>query len=324
MAIINNVAYSWSMITPSSTALGIDEGSTTLEGVSAIKWSKKRKVESNYGMGGRPVSGFGNITYTASITMDYATQQLLRSVYGSLLEIGEFDLIISFANPMAGEDWTTTTVTLKGCIFTEDCPSHSRMIPTSPMNSISTRLISKSANGRYNPKLVMDVTFEGKSSPERTNGSRLPACFGRLGAVDLDPCSPVNRPWDTARHHYTIEDDGLQQPWFGRVFCNPPYDTALIVRFIRKCVEHRNAVALTFARTDTRLFHELIFPNADSILLSRDGSVFIMLRGTGWYGRSAVMPDRLQQRKYRGSGNMRYRREVGEATTSIVNHKFGT
>ena len=22
---------------------------------------------------------------------------------------------------MAGEDWTTTTVTLKGCIFTEDC-----------------------------------------------------------------------------------------------------------------------------------------------------------------------------------------------------------
>ena len=122
MAIINNVAYSWSMITLSSTALGIDEGSTTLEGVSAIKWSKKRKVESNYGMGGKPVSrGFGNITYTASITMDYATQQLLRSVYGSLLEIGEFDLIISFANPMASDDWTTTTVTLKGCIFTEDC-----------------------------------------------------------------------------------------------------------------------------------------------------------------------------------------------------------
>ena len=53
MAIINNVAYSWSMITLSSTALGIDEGSTTLEGVSAIKWSKKRKVESNYGMGGK-------------------------------------------------------------------------------------------------------------------------------------------------------------------------------------------------------------------------------------------------------------------------------
>ena len=71
MAIINNVAYSWSMITLASTALGIDEGSTTLEGVSGIKWSKKRKIEPNYGLGGKPVSrGFGNISYTASVTMD--------------------------------------------------------------------------------------------------------------------------------------------------------------------------------------------------------------------------------------------------------------
>lgn len=58
------------MITLSSTALGIDEGSTTLEGVSGIKWSRKRKIESNYGLGGKPVSrGFGNIVYEASITM---------------------------------------------------------------------------------------------------------------------------------------------------------------------------------------------------------------------------------------------------------------
>ena len=109
------------MITLASTALGIEEGSTTLEGVSGIKWNKARKIESNYGMGGKPVSrGFGNLTYTASITMDYATQQALRSIHGSLMDIGEFDLIVSFANPMASDDWTTTTVTLKGCIFSED------------------------------------------------------------------------------------------------------------------------------------------------------------------------------------------------------------
>ena len=36
MAVINNVAYSWSMITLASTALGIDEGSTTLEGYRAL------------------------------------------------------------------------------------------------------------------------------------------------------------------------------------------------------------------------------------------------------------------------------------------------
>lgn len=44
-----------------------------------------------------------------------------------------------------------------------------------------------------------------------------------LGSFDLDPCSPVNRPWDTADRHYTIEDDGLMQPWSGRVWLNPPY-----------------------------------------------------------------------------------------------------
>lgn len=121
MPIINNVAYSWSMVVLTSTALGIDEGSTVLEGVSGIKWSKKRKIESNYGLGGKPVSrGFGNISYSASLSMDYATQQLLRSTYGSLMDIGEFDLVVSFANPTGSNDWVTTSVTLQGCIFDED------------------------------------------------------------------------------------------------------------------------------------------------------------------------------------------------------------
>lgn len=55
-------------------------------------------------MGGKPVSrGFGNISYITSITMDYATQQTLRSVCGSMMDIREFDLITSFANPMASD-----------------------------------------------------------------------------------------------------------------------------------------------------------------------------------------------------------------------------
>lgn len=121
MAVINNVAYTWSMIKLASTALGIDEQGTTLQGVSGIKWNISRKTESNYGLGGQPTSrGFGNTTYTASITMDYDTQQLLRSTYGSLMEIGEFDLIVSFSNPLGTDDWNTSVVTLKGCIFNED------------------------------------------------------------------------------------------------------------------------------------------------------------------------------------------------------------
>ena len=121
MAIINNVAYSWSMIRISIPALDISEDSTIMQGVSEIKWNKTRKVEKNYGIGGNAISrGFGNKTCTASITMDYNTVSQLRALAGSLMDLGEFDLIISFTNAYAGADWTAETVTLKVCLFNED------------------------------------------------------------------------------------------------------------------------------------------------------------------------------------------------------------
>ena len=120
-AIINNVAYSWSMIRISIPALDISEDSTIMQGVSEIKWNKVRKIENNYGIGGNAINrGFGNKTCTASITMDYNTVSQLRALASSLMDLGEFDLIISFTNAYAGADWTAETVTLKGCIFNED------------------------------------------------------------------------------------------------------------------------------------------------------------------------------------------------------------
>jgi hypothetical protein len=34
-----------------------------------------------------------------------------------------------------------------------------------------------------------------------------PKIIHNLGRFDLDPCSPVKRPWDTAHTHYSIEED---------------------------------------------------------------------------------------------------------------------
>ena len=121
--IVNNVAYSWAMIELTAPALtGSNNANTTiLQGVSGIKWNIKRNVKTNYGLGGEPVNrGFGNREYTASITMDYNTQVQLRALKGSLMALGEFDLVISFANELGTDDWTTETVTLEGCLFTED------------------------------------------------------------------------------------------------------------------------------------------------------------------------------------------------------------
>ena len=35
-----------------------------------------------------------------------------------------------------------------------------------------------------------------------------PAIIEKLGTFDLDPCSPIKRPWSTASNHFTVEDDG--------------------------------------------------------------------------------------------------------------------
>lgn len=98
-----------------------DANAAILQGVSGLKWNIKRNLKANYGLGGEPVNrGFGNREYTASIEMDYNTQVQLRALRGSLMALGEFDLVISFANEMGTDDWTTETIMLKGCIFNED------------------------------------------------------------------------------------------------------------------------------------------------------------------------------------------------------------
>ena len=45
-----------------------------------------------------------------------------------------------------------------------------------------------------------------------------------LGEIDLDPASnALAQKWIQAGNYFTQEDNGLIQPWQGRVWCNPPY-----------------------------------------------------------------------------------------------------
>ena len=128
---VNNIAYNWSMVQLISTELGEDGTAQVLQGVSGIKWSKRREVKPNYGRHGKQVSrGLGNEVCTASMTMDYATQVLLRAGLNSLKELGAFDLVVQFADPIGGvgyvpgasggSSWVTEKIILKGCFFNED------------------------------------------------------------------------------------------------------------------------------------------------------------------------------------------------------------
>jgi phage N-6-adenine-methyltransferase len=84
--------------------------------------------------------------------------------------------------------------------------------------------------------------------------AKLEAEFGKF---DLDPCATDATA--KADQYFTREEDGLQQPWFGSVFVNPPYShpEPWIVKAIREVGEGRATRVLLLLpnATDTEWFH---------------------------------------------------------------------
>ena len=85
-----------------------------------------------------------------------------------------------------------------------------------------------------------------------------------LGEIDLDPAScDAAQATVKATSFYTVEDDGLSQKWFGRVWLNPPYAGKLVAEFAEKMVASWNAgdlnaaFMLTNAYTETSWWHAL-------------------------------------------------------------------
>jgi hypothetical protein len=106
-----------------------------------------------------------------------------------------------------------------------------------------------------------------------------PPIIKALGMFDLDPCSPINRPWDTAKTHYSKKDNGLIKPWFGRVWCNPPYGNYTF-EWIQKLSEHSGGgVGLIAARTETKGFQYYVFQRAHSLFFFKGRVNFYTVAG---------------------------------------------
>jgi site-specific DNA-methyltransferase (adenine-specific) len=76
----------------------------------------------------------------------------------------------------------------------------------------------------------------------------------------LDACAVKENAKCTA--YYTPEQNGLDQPWTGQVWCNPPYGRN-VGQWVKKAHDTASGggcvVMLLPARTDTRWFHDYIY-----------------------------------------------------------------
>lgn len=100
-----------------------------------------------------------------------------------------------------------------------------------------------------------------------------------LGPFDIDPCSPVVRPWDTASLHYNKDNDGYTKKWDGFVWMNPPYGKETS-KWMNKLKEHSNGIALIFVRTETKCFFDNVWGKANAILFIKGRISFCYVDGS--------------------------------------------
>lgn len=113
-----------------------------------------------------------------------------------------------------------------------------------------------------------------------------PSVFEALGCrFDLDVCSPgADKCFVPADFHLTVADDGLTSQWRGFVWCNPPYGRET-GRWLDRMGEHRNGVALVFARTGSTWFQRAA-RSADVVLFVEKRIKFV----SGITGKPAGSP----------------------------------
>ncbi len=108
-----------------------------------------------------------------------------------------------------------------------------------------------------------------------------------MGGIDLDPAScDFAQGSIKADKFFTVEDDGLEEAWEGRIWLNPPYSKGLMDKFAEKvCAEFLfggvdQAIILTHNFTDTAWF-QVLAAQASVICFTRGRIKFYNEEGVG-------------------------------------------
>ena len=143
------------------------------------------------------------------------------------------------------------------------------------------------------------VTNNSKDDEWYTPKQYIEAARKVLGTIDLDPASnDFANETVKATTYYTEETDGLAQEWFGNIWMNPPYSTALLSQFADKLVasDFTQAIVLVNNATETTWFEKMIsrasaivFHKGRIKFVKRDGEHGTPLQGQAfiYYGDNA-------------------------------------
>lgn len=135
------------------------------------------------------------------------------------------------------------------------------------------------------------VAYNSGNNEWYTPSEFIEAARAVMGEINLDPASSeIANKTVKADHIYTVEDNGLEKPWFGNVWLNPPYASDLIGKFAEKVVNElgniKQAIVLVNNATETEWFYGMVtnatavcFPKSRVKFYTPDGKTGAPLQG---------------------------------------------
>jgi hypothetical protein len=133
--------------------------------------------------------------------------------------------------------------------------------------------------------VIAMARYHEPSTGETSNWYTPPPIFDGLGLTfDLDPAHPglgTRYCVVPARSVFTVDDDGLRQPWHGLVFMNPPFGVRYEhVPWLCRFLDHGNGIGIVRAYTSSNWFHKHVVPRAQTLCFPRGKTKFVRPDGS--------------------------------------------